>query len=92
MYSTEFELYRAIQATFSSNKLGLRRCVCVNTRQASLQNLILDIKRLDGLPFPSNHFDFIRIAGMGLAIPEDQWQPVLEVCILSFFSPFNLVR
>ena len=44
-----------------------------------LQNLTIDIKRLDGLPFPSDHFDFIRIVGMGLAIAEDEWQPVLEV-------------
>ncbi|KAF8969218.1 hypothetical protein BDZ97DRAFT_1915561 [Flammula alnicola] len=33
---------------------------------------------LDGLPFPSNHFDFVRMAGLGLAIPEDEWQFVLE--------------
>lgn len=32
----------------------------------------------DGLPFPSNHFDLVRMVGMGLAIPEDEWQPVLE--------------
>ncbi|KDR78877.1 hypothetical protein GALMADRAFT_244511 [Galerina marginata CBS 339.88] len=33
---------------------------------------------LDGLPFSSNCFDFVRIAGLGLAIPEDEWQAVLE--------------
>ncbi|KAF9485172.1 S-adenosyl-L-methionine-dependent methyltransferase [Pholiota conissans] len=33
---------------------------------------------LDGLPFPGNHFDFVRMAGLGLAIPEDEWQSVLE--------------
>ncbi|KAF8964930.1 hypothetical protein BDZ97DRAFT_1814044 [Flammula alnicola] len=33
---------------------------------------------LDGLPFPSNHFDCVRMAGLGLAIPEDEWQFVLE--------------
>ncbi|PPQ98343.1 hypothetical protein CVT26_013599 [Gymnopilus dilepis] len=33
---------------------------------------------LDGLPFESDYFDFVRIAGLGLAIPEDDWQPVLE--------------
>ncbi|KAF8813307.1 S-adenosyl-L-methionine-dependent methyltransferase [Phlegmacium glaucopus] len=32
----------------------------------------------DGLPFPPNHFDFVRMVGMGLAIPEDEWQSVLE--------------
>ncbi|KAF8964951.1 hypothetical protein BDZ97DRAFT_1814073 [Flammula alnicola] len=34
---------------------------------------------LNGLPFPSNHFDFVRMAGLGLAIPEDEWQFVLEI-------------
>ncbi|KIY67262.1 hypothetical protein CYLTODRAFT_422673 [Cylindrobasidium torrendii FP15055 ss-10] len=33
---------------------------------------------LDGLPFPPDHFDFVRIARVGLAIPEDEWQYVLE--------------
>ncbi|KAF8150787.1 hypothetical protein B0H34DRAFT_152224 [Crassisporium funariophilum] len=33
---------------------------------------------LDGLPFPPNHFDYVRIAGMGLAVPEDEWQYVVE--------------
>ncbi|KAF9073461.1 hypothetical protein BDP27DRAFT_1289309 [Rhodocollybia butyracea] len=33
---------------------------------------------LDGLPFPSNQFDFVRMARIGLAVPEDEWQFVLE--------------
>ncbi|KAF8907313.1 hypothetical protein CPB84DRAFT_302751 [Gymnopilus junonius] len=33
---------------------------------------------LDGLPFESDYFDFVRIAGLGLAIPEDEWQTLLE--------------
>ncbi|KAF5367526.1 hypothetical protein D9758_003609 [Tetrapyrgos nigripes] len=33
---------------------------------------------LDGLPFPSSHFDFVRVARLGLAVPEDEWQFVLE--------------
>uniref|UniRef100_A0A8H7Y0J2 Methyltransferase domain-containing protein n=1 Tax=Psilocybe cubensis TaxID=181762 RepID=A0A8H7Y0J2_PSICU len=33
---------------------------------------------LDGLPFPSNHFDLIRMAGLGLAIPEDECTVLLE--------------
>ena len=28
--------------------------------------------RLDGLPFPPDYFDFVRIAGLGLAVPEDE--------------------
>ena len=54
-------------------------------------NLTIDITRLDGLPFPSDNFDFVRIVGMGLAIPEDEWQPVLEVCFVSFFLVSSLV-
>ncbi|TRM64367.1 hypothetical protein BD626DRAFT_400540 [Schizophyllum amplum] len=27
---------------------------------------------LDGLPFPPDHFDFVRIAGLGLGVPEDE--------------------
>jgi len=42
--------------------------------------------RLDGLPFPSSQFDFVRIAYIGLGVPED------EVCgtlpsLLFFFTP-----
>jgi hypothetical protein len=28
--------------------------------------------RLDGLPFESNRFDFVRIVGIGLGVPEDE--------------------
>jgi hypothetical protein len=28
--------------------------------------------RLDGLPFESNHFDFVRVVGIGLGVPEDE--------------------
>ncbi|THV07344.1 hypothetical protein K435DRAFT_742431 [Dendrothele bispora CBS 962.96] len=33
---------------------------------------------LDSLPFPTDTFDFVRISRLGLAIPEDEWQFVLE--------------
>lgn len=33
---------------------------------------------LDGLPFPPEYFDFVRLSGLGLAIPENEWQSVLE--------------
>lgn len=33
---------------------------------------------LDGLPFPPDHFDFVRVARIGLGVPEDEWQYVLE--------------
>jgi len=33
---------------------------------------------LDGLPFPPDHFDFVHISGIGLGVPEDEWQSVLE--------------
>ncbi|TFK74102.1 hypothetical protein BDN72DRAFT_833810 [Pluteus cervinus] len=33
---------------------------------------------LDGLPFPAEFFDFVRIVGIGLGVPEDEWQFVLE--------------
>lgn len=33
---------------------------------------------LEGLPFPSFHFDFVRVVGIGLGVPEDEWQYVLE--------------
>lgn len=28
--------------------------------------------RLDSLPFPPSHFDFVRVAGIGLGVPEDE--------------------
>lgn len=40
---------------------------------------LLSLNRLDGLPFPPQYFDFVRVSGLGLAIPEDEWQTVLEV-------------
>ncbi|KAJ6576596.1 hypothetical protein DFH09DRAFT_1149810 [Mycena vulgaris] len=33
---------------------------------------------LDGLPFPTAQFDFVHISGIGLGVPEDEWQNVLE--------------
>ncbi|KAG5651942.1 hypothetical protein H0H81_006884 [Sphagnurus paluster] len=33
---------------------------------------------LDGLPFSAEHFDFVRIVNIGLGVPEDEWQFVLE--------------
>ncbi|KAJ7364117.1 hypothetical protein DFH08DRAFT_838383 [Mycena albidolilacea] len=33
---------------------------------------------LDCLPFPSDHFDFVHISGIGLGVPEDEWQFVFE--------------
>ncbi|TFK49957.1 hypothetical protein OE88DRAFT_298672 [Heliocybe sulcata] len=33
---------------------------------------------LEELPFPSAHFDYVRIAGVGLGVPEDEWQDLLE--------------
>jgi len=51
----------------------------------------LNETRLDGLPFPRDHFDFVRVAGIGLGVPEDEWQSLLEVCRQSlcfFFYSF----
>ncbi|GAW10209.1 S-adenosyl-L-methionine-dependent methyltransferase [Lentinula edodes] len=36
------------------------------------------INLLDGLPFPDDCFDFVRISRLGLGVPEDEWQFVLE--------------
>ncbi|KAG6813943.1 hypothetical protein H0H92_005197 [Tricholoma furcatifolium] len=33
---------------------------------------------LDGLPFRSDHFDFVRVVNIGLGVPEDEWQFVFE--------------
>ncbi|KAJ7274314.1 S-adenosyl-L-methionine-dependent methyltransferase [Mycena haematopus] len=33
---------------------------------------------LDGLPFHSDYFDFVHISGIGLGVPEDEWQSVIE--------------
>ncbi|KAH9942770.1 S-adenosyl-L-methionine-dependent methyltransferase [Amylocystis lapponica] len=33
---------------------------------------------LETLPFPNSHFDFVRICCIGLGVPEDEWQYVLE--------------
>ncbi|KAJ4500792.1 hypothetical protein C8R41DRAFT_750641 [Lentinula lateritia] len=36
------------------------------------------INLLDGLPFPDDCFEFVRISRLGLGVPEDEWQFVLE--------------
>ncbi|KAI0342774.1 S-adenosyl-L-methionine-dependent methyltransferase [Trametopsis cervina] len=33
---------------------------------------------LDPLPFEDSSFDFVRICGVGLGVPEDEWQSVLQ--------------
>ncbi|KAJ3824700.1 hypothetical protein F5878DRAFT_312394 [Lentinula raphanica] len=33
---------------------------------------------LEGLPFPDDCFDFVRMSRLGLGVPEDEWQFVLE--------------
>ncbi|TBU42365.1 hypothetical protein BD309DRAFT_963122 [Dichomitus squalens] len=35
---------------------------------------------LEPLPFESNHFDLVRICCVGLWVPEDSWQELLEEC------------
>ncbi|KAI0367799.1 S-adenosyl-L-methionine-dependent methyltransferase [Pilatotrama ljubarskyi] len=35
---------------------------------------------LDPLPFESGHFDLVRICCIGLNVPEDSWQDILEEC------------
>ncbi|KAH9945153.1 S-adenosyl-L-methionine-dependent methyltransferase [Epithele typhae] len=35
---------------------------------------------LDPLPFESNYFNHIHICGIGLEVPEDSWQELLEEC------------
>lgn len=32
---------------------------------------------LEELPFPDDSFDFVRICGLGLAVPEDRVRPLL---------------
>jgi len=47
--------------------------VCVYYRSRQVFSLTLYIpRRLDGLPFASNYFDFVRMNGMGLGVPEDE--------------------
>jgi len=33
---------------------------------------------LEDLPFLADSFDFVRICGLGLAVPEDEWQSLLQ--------------
>jgi hypothetical protein len=33
---------------------------------------LMSFCRLDGLPFESDFFDFVRIVGIGLGVPEDE--------------------
>jgi len=33
---------------------------------------LLNLLRLNGLPFPPEHFDFVRAVGLDMAIPEDE--------------------
>jgi hypothetical protein len=51
---------------------------------------LLSLNRLDGLPFPPQYFDFVRVSGLGLAIPEDEWQTVLEVNLSGFNISYTL--
>lgn len=50
----------------------------------------LSSNSLDGLPFPPQHFDFVRASGLGLAIPENEWQSVLEVNLPGFSASYML--
>ncbi|KAF7794797.1 hypothetical protein EIP86_005939 [Pleurotus ostreatoroseus] len=34
--------------------------------------------RLERLPFDSDTFDFVRISGIGLGVPEDEWQDLFQ--------------
>lgn len=51
------------------------------TLQCLAQLLLLS---LDGLPFPPNHFDLVRIVGIGMGVPEDE---VGQVHMLFLFFP-----
>jgi hypothetical protein len=51
---------------------------------------LLSSNRLDGLPFPPQYFDFVRASGLGLAIPEDEWQTVLDVKLPDFSASYTL--
>lgn len=51
---------------------------------------LLSSNSLDGLPFPPQYFDFVRVSGLGLAIPEDEWQTVLEVKLPGFSASYTL--
>jgi len=52
---------------------------------------ILKSNRLDGLPFPPQYFDFVRVSGLGLAIPQDEWQSVLEVKLPGLSASYTLI-
>ncbi|KAF7312408.1 Methyltransf-25 domain-containing protein [Mycena indigotica] len=57
-----------------ANELGTARIEWVHGNMSAFH-------ALDGLPFPSDYFDFVHIANIGLGVPEDEWQFVLEeVC------------
>ncbi|KAI0685514.1 hypothetical protein BC835DRAFT_1421158 [Cytidiella melzeri] len=55
----------------------------VSLLQPGLEDLAKRVKWmhgnfLDSLPFKANSFDFVRICGVGLGVPEDEWQDLLQ--------------
>jgi hypothetical protein len=47
-------------------------CIHLNNSVVINQSHHVAFSRLDGLPFHSDYFDFVRIAGIGLGVPEDE--------------------
>jgi hypothetical protein len=41
-------------------------------------HIVMTISVSDNLPFPDEHFDFVRMSNLGLAIPQHRWAHVLQ--------------
>ncbi|KAG6862489.1 hypothetical protein C0995_000035 [Termitomyces sp. Mi166 len=47
---------------------------------------------LDGLPFHCDRFDFVRMVNIGLGVPEDEWQYVLEARVKTFLEAARVLK
>ncbi|KAI0749821.1 hypothetical protein C8Q80DRAFT_649111 [Daedaleopsis nitida] len=65
---------RSVQPDLSQVNLGIE----YRDLSKRIQWVIGDF--LDPLPFDANQFDLVRICCIGLEVPEDSWQELLEEC------------
>lgn len=72
-----------VQRLLPTGPMGARRLVRTCSPSLYMRRFAMVLTKhfsLDPLPFEANHFDLVRICCIGLEVPEDSWQELLEVC------------
>jgi len=82
--------------SFVGLDISRRQPDLVRTRRDDLSNRVKWVQAnfLDGLPFPNSDFDFVRIQNVGLGVPEDEWQYLIDevVRILKPGGTFEIIE